>query len=463
MNRIFFLALSFAALAGTANGKVTLKEWSVPARLQSQKLVNSADLPQITLVGDVTAPGAARVRVAMAETALGQNSKVRFTSLKDGESQTLDAAQLAMWGGKSALFNGDTVRVEAILGAGESDVTVQVDSVLAFSDEPVPGDSKASAGDARPESLCGTDNRVPLIDNRSGRLNGGCTGWLVANGAVLTAGHCDTVAGHILEVNVPASQSNGTAVAAAVRDQFPVLANSVTSVNGGVGKDWAVFRAGPNNLNEQAHVLHGFFRMTSELPAAGGLLRVTGCGVDNTPPGSDPNTCGGRNDAGDCTHPAPNAQTRTQQTATGPFGSENGAGGVISLSHSVDTEPANSGSPIIWEANGFTIGIHSHGGCTVMGGANAGTSFELNDLENTIAAVPGAPAANCRYVDLVKAPGGLEDGGIFQPFDTFGEAVTSVPAGGRISIVTGNYSVSGLVISKAMTISAPVGPVRLGN
>jgi len=311
-------------------------------------------------------------------------------------------------------------------------------------------------------TLCGADNRVASTDNRVGRINGGCTGWLVANGAVLTAGHCRIVAGSILEVNVPASQANGARVAAAVQDQFPVLAGSITTVTNGVGDDWTVCRVGPNNLGQSAHVLHGFFRMTRELPGVDETIRITGCGIDNTPQGSQPSACGNRDNAGTCTHFGLNAQSQTLQTSTGGFTGESGSEPGISLQYAVDTEPANSGSPIIWEATGFAVGIHTAGGCTSSGGANNGTSFELNALELAIAAVPGP---NARYLDTLKVPGGAEDGTVFQPHDTFSEAANAVPAGGRLSIVRGTYfgTANRGLYSKAMTLSAPVGAVILGQ
>lgn len=454
MKAICFVTLLAAAtpslvLGGPARPE---KQWVQRVAFSSGSLSNLSDQPQEKIVGVLSAPAASRVRVALTQAALGTASAVRFVSLKDGQTQTLNAAQLEMWSARSALFNGDSVRLEVILAPGDRDVSVQVEEVLAFSmqiDDVNGADSSASP--LAPETLCGGDDRGASNDNRVGRLSGNCTGWLVANGAVLTAGHCFTVAGDILEVNIPASGPDGATVASAVQDQFPVLAGSITRGldDSVLGNDWGVFRLGPNSLGQFAHQLHGFFRMTRELPAPGGGTRVTGCGVDNSPQGSQPSVCSGDR----C---GLNAQNQTLQTATGTFTAETGSGSAISLSYAVDTEPANSGSPIIWEGTGFTIGIHTNGGCVENGGANTGTSFELDALENAIAAVPGP---NCRYLDPIKAPGGAEDGTVFRPHDTLVEAVNAVPAGGRLSIVAGAYSPGGVPFTKAMTIGAPVGTV----
>ena len=314
------------------------------------------------------------------------------------------------------------------------------------------------------ETLCGGDERVASTDNRVGRINGNCTGWLISNGGVLTAGHCGIAPGSIFEVNVPASQANGTTVGAAMRDQFPVLAGSITTINNGPGNDWTVCRLSTNNLGQYAHELHGFFRMARELPAVGQSLRITGCGVDVTPQGTQPTVCVAFNSQGTCTHSGPNAQNQTLQTSTGPFFGANGT----ALLYAVDTEPANSGSPIIWEGNEFTIGIHSFGGCTSDGGANSGTWFGLNTLENAIATVPGP---NTRYLDTVNYPGAPADtGSIFAPDHSLRAAYDHVPNGGIISMVRGNYSRTAFGNTgtfgndgKTVRLEAPVGPVTIGQ
>ena len=429
------------------------------ASLSSGVFANTTGEFETHVVGEVKAVGAARVRVPLSVINLGRSSKIRFVSLADGQSQTLDSAQLALWSYTSALFNGDAVRLELVVAAGDQGVSVQVTRVLGFVDQAESDGVSDCCGGGEVESLCGPDNRGSSSDNRVGRIGGRCTGWLVSNGAVLTAGHCGIGAGEIFEVNVPASLANGTQVTSAIQDQYPVIAGSITTVNLSIGHDWSVFRIGPNSLNQSAFQ-YGYFRMTRELPAGNATTRVTGCGIDNSPLGSQPMVCGNTDTAGNCTHFGLNAQNQTLQTSTGAFSSEVGGGNAISLRYAVDTEPANSGSSIIWEGNGFTVGIHTNGGCTTSGGTNSGTSFELDALENAIAAVPGP---NCRYLDFVKAPGGAENGTVFEPHDSLGEAINSVPVGGTLSVVGGSYSAVGVPLDKAMTITAPVGTVHFGN
>ncbi len=448
-------------LAGlTASSRAFEPLWhSQPVALAAGSLANTGSQPQTTLLGYLSAPNATLLRVGLKGFVLDSGVSIRITALSDGQTQTLNAGQIESWGQRSAIFNGTAVKLELLLPPGAAQSGVVISQLWWQGPE-------ASTDDCCPRratrTLCGPDNRVPSADNRVGRINGGCTGWLVSNGAVLTAGHCGIAAGSILEVNVPASSANGNRVAASVQDQFPVLAGSITTVNAGVGNDWTVCRVGPNNLGQSAHRLHGFFRMTRELPAESAILRVTGCGIDNSPVGSQPSVCGNRDSAGNCTHFGLNAQSQTLQTSTGTFAAEATAGTGIRLTYQVDTEPANSGSPIIWEQTGFAVGIHTAGGCSSGGGANNGTSFELDALENAIAGVPGA---NTRYLDTINVPGGAEDGTVFQPFNSLVEAVPSVPNTGVLCMVPGNYtgSANRTIITRPMTLTAPVGTVVLGE
>ena len=80
--------------------------------LSSGLLSNVTGEPQEHFIGTLKASGAARVRVRVSEGSLGAGGSVRFTSVKDGQSQRLDARQLQMWGHTSAMFNGEKVRVE---------------------------------------------------------------------------------------------------------------------------------------------------------------------------------------------------------------------------------------------------------------------------------------------------------------------------------------------------------------
>lgn len=409
--------------------------------------------------GMVSWSGTRWIRVHLGESNLGAASYVVLTSAFDGQEQALDAETLAAWSGVSAAFHGDAVTVALHVAPGEKGVFVRVTGVTVPLEQPGdPGDQPA------PRTICGaTDDRVAIVDNRVGRLPGsGCTGWLVSNGAVLTAGHCGVAVGHVLEFNVPASTANGNLVTANVNDQYPVTSVS-TVVNGGAGNDYQVLGIGPNSMTKnRAHVVNGFFRMVNTTPANGATVRVTGFGVDNTPagPGGPGAACCDSDNDSVCEFNC-NSATQTEQTHAAAYSGLSGS----THQYVVDTMPANSGSPIIWEAFGVTIGIHTFGSCTSSGGTNGGTSFGLIGLRNAIRDFPGPLAI---YVD-----GGVSglptNGGVFEPYNHVWQGVSAVQNGGIVSIVKGNYPASSgeTFIAgggfKAMTLEAPVGTVTIGN
>jgi hypothetical protein len=412
-------------------------------------------------LGSVYVPGAPSIRLHVADYNLGKSSYLTLTSLADGEMQRLDAQSLPEWYEWSATFNGDEVDVSLHVAPGDAGVFVEVDQVR--TPEPL-----ADKGPGTVASICGdNDDRVGSNDSRVARMpSSGCTGWLVSNGAVLSAGHCPVAAGDVIEFNVPPSQANGTTVAASTNDQYPINMGTVTFQSDGRGRDWMVFGVNRNaNTGARAHLAQGFFYMTTAAPAIGATLRVTGCGLDNLPggPGGPGAPCCDADGDGNCEFNC-NATSQTQQTATGPLDDLDGT----IIEHDVDTTPANSGSPIIWEATGaYTIGIHTQGGCDdfISGFDNHGTRFNHGPLAN---AVHGFLGLNTVYA-IGFSSGLPANGGVFEPFQNVNAAVTAVPHGGRIGLVPGNYPrASGNAFTagadgKSMTFVAPAGPAVIGN
>ncbi|MDP6839803.1 MAG: trypsin-like serine protease, partial [Planctomycetota bacterium] len=251
-----------------------------------------------------------------------------------------------------------------------------------------------------------------------------------------------------VEFNVPASLANGTTVAAAPDDQYPVDTTSFSwrfdGSGQGLGKDWSVFAVFENsNTGLMPHEVYGFpYRITREAPSAGNTIRITGFGVDNTPVGSTGNR---------------NAQNQTNQTHTGGYLSENTGGSSADISHEyqVDTMGGNSGSPILWNSQNLAIGIHTNAGCSSTNG-NTGTSFEVNALESAINAFPGW---GTEHVDVGHPLPVSESGSVYRPWDTVAEGVSAASAGGVISLVTGTYTEGAQVISKQLDLAAPIGTV----
>jgi V8-like Glu-specific endopeptidase len=375
------------------------------------------------------------LRLQFSDYNLGEKSYIVITSLLDGSSQRLDARTLDVWQGSSAYFNGDAVELELHVAPGETGIFVKIQEITV-------GEEVTINPDATEEICYTTDDRVSSNDPAVGRIMTiGCTGWLISNGAGLTAGHC-VGTGHVLQFNVPASTSNGTPVNPPAEDQYPITYTG--STNGGEGNDWAVFRIGTNNNGDSVGQRQGaFFRMSIDLSPT--TVRETGYGIDGPPPLF-----------GDG---AKNSDSQTQQTHAGPFVSETiSSPSVVVIRFQIDDENGNSGSPVIDTANLVTIGIATHAGCTASGGSNAGTGFENNNLENAIQTFPGT---NVEYVDRYH-PVATENGTVFRPWNTVTEGVNGASSNAILSIVRGTYSES-LTITKPLTLAAPVGTVIIGQ
>lgn len=373
------------------------------------------------------------LRIEFGDCQLGEHSFILMRALQDSGWQRLDTRYLDIWNHASAYFRGDQVLLELHAAPGEQGLSLTVAQI----------EFGVAGNEGAISTLCGGDDRVAASDARIGRIRGvGCTGWLISNGAHLTAGHCAAGSMTVLEFNVPPSTCSGAIVPSDPNDQYPVIGASVQFVDGGRGDDWCVFDCGPNSNTGLTPIRaqQSFFRVSRDsIPTQ---VRITGYGIDNTPVG--------------CTLDR-NEDSQTEQTSTGPFQEELFENANdIALLYECDTERGNSGSPVQWPGTDISIGIHTHGTCEDPDAltANWGTSFEHATARATINAFPGA---GVRYVDaghLVT----LEDGTVFRPYDVVSEGVSAVPAGGILSIATGTYT-QPQTITKAMTIQAPVGSV----
>ena len=287
----------------------------------------------------VQVPNATWIRLNFKDANLGSASYIKLTSLADGASQTLNAKSLSQANNKSAYFNGDAVLVE--MHAVRPDWWgIQ----LSISELEV-GEESFSI-----ESQCGSaDNRSPSNNPAVARVTNGCTAWILDNDNLVTAGHCaDNMTA--IEFNVPQSNSNGGRVRSAPRDQYTIIRSSIEFSDNGPGNDWAVFRVQNNSETGRSprQEQGSSFKLvrTTNLDT----IRITGHGVDS----------GSRN--------------AVQQTHTGDFVSLSGG----RIRYRVDTEGGNSGSPVIDNATGDAVGVHTHAGCNTNGtGSNQGTHTNL--------------------------------------------------------------------------------------
>lgn len=410
--------------------------------------------------------GAPWLRVHFGEVNLGSKSQIVVTSLEDGAQQALDAISLQEWGNSSAYFNGDAVSVELNVAAEDEGVFYEIDEVMVgewATGQPSDG---MSSPNIAPDSVCGaTDDRTASSNPAVGRIVPvGCTGWIVSNGALLTAGHCNTGSMTTIEFNVPASSSSGTVRHPGPQDQYPIVGMIVSS-NGGSGNDWAVFGAGKNAppapATPQLPALRqdAFFRLSAGLIPSN--VVVTGYGVDGPAP------CFGDSRQPGCTSSAPprNAASQTQQTHSGPSLGLTGT----HWEYRVDTEGANSGSPI-HVVGDIAVGVHTHGSGSTCpsgpkatpGASNGGTAFNNTALATAIEQFPTQVVGqDVVYVDRGH-PSGQTIGTVFSPFRSVTAGVNVVQNNGIVSIVKGTYDET-LTISRKMTLTAPVGLVTIGQ
>ncbi|MBL9032743.1 MAG: hypothetical protein JNM80_13700 [Phycisphaerae bacterium] len=359
---------------------------------------------------EVTVPGSPWMRIHFTgDTVLaGPNrreggSTLTITSLRDGSTQYFDAISLPEWSNTSAIFNGDTVRVElwAVPGAGEN--RVRIDNVIAGIDL------------GGPDTICGaTDDRVPWNEPRVARMTTGCTGWLISrNGAAneaLSAGHCisNGQAGVLMLFNVPPSTAAGALVAPPVEFQFPIQTASIQSVNpAAVGEEFSRFNMNNNSntgLSPRVAQGRGAYTLASSAPTGGtAATTVRGFGVVNDQAGI----------------PAVPAQwMQINKTHTAAYAGRAGN----RINYVTDTDGGNSGSPVtqfIGSPIAFeqAIGIHTDGFCP--GTFNSGTAIDQPDLQAALNAPAGtalaydASAHRALSTTFASNNGGSDGGSIF--------------------------------------------------
>jgi len=305
-------------------------EWEYNNKTRSQARTGEAD--HIIEIADAT-----WLRVYFEKVNLGANGYVKITSLTDGATQILDATKMKQWNNSSAYFNGNKVAIDIV--DPDKNVTLSVKEVDA-------GEPQVSIF-----SQCGpNDDRISSNDAAIGRIVPvGCTGWIIKNGKMVTAGHCTGSSMQVLEFNVPQSNSNGSIVHPDPSDQY-----TITNVIEG-SLDWAVFETFDNSQTGLSAIDAQGKSFDVKQVSSAGTIRITGYGVDT------------------------GSSNQTQQTHTGPFSSATSS----KLYYTVDTEGGNSGSPVVEESSGLAIGVHTNGGCGSTG-TNSGTNAQVSAFWNAM-------------------------------------------------------------------------------
>ncbi len=327
---VMLMFLPFFTMAQTK----PLAKHSSPYALKMKSSAQKSSSTQI-ITETVSESGAIWLRLFFEDVNLGDKSTLTIKSALDGATQVLTSKTIKTWSNSSAYFNGDKVIVTLNVAPGESSVGFTINEL--------------SVGDIDPnaKSQCGpVDDRVDSADDAIGRIVPiGCTGWIITNGRLVTAGHCVGSRAQIIEFNVPKSNPDRTIVHPGPEDQYPIgnfvspYPNSPSTAN-----DWAVFTASPNTQTGLTVIqAQGkSFNVVQSNP--GSNITITGFGTDT---GID---------------------NQTQQTHTGPLSSVTNT----FVRYRTDTTGGNSGSPIIDTATGNAVGVHAYGGCSGSGGSNFG-------------------------------------------------------------------------------------------
>ena len=357
----------------------------------------------------VVVAGASWMRLVFEEIRLPERgAHLRITSVRDGGQQVLDARACAQWRNATAYFNGEDVQVEIVAEARSGRCRVVLASVTAGV-PPIPSFSQ-----------CGlNDDRVLSNDARVARtMPVGCTAWMIDDCShnFLTAGHCSGPTLQVVQFDVPLSNGDGSVNHPPPEHQYTVDVGSKQSSIGGMGDDWGYFGVFPNPVTglRPYQRQQATFELAADAPAPGGAVttRVTGYGADVTPP----------------------EHNQVQQTATGSYVSYAGS----TIGYRTDTESGNSGSPVVWEQTNEAIGIHTHGGCSSLGGANTGTAISHVPLQVAIANPVGE--CECRGESSTYCTGKVNSQGCLETISATGTPSLSAGAGSFVIGASGILS-----------------------
>lgn len=376
---------------------------SLVAPTDSGWIALQTNTPQIVFTAEVSAPGAAWMRLAFDVLELpemiegGTCAELVLTSLADGAVQVLNRKTAREWNNTSAYFNGDLVRVEIIASYSTSPARVRIANIW-------------TEATGVPRNTCGpTDDRTASQDIRVGRaLPIGCTAWLItdANRCLLSAGHCAASDGtnlQVIQFNVPLSTSNGTMNHPPPEFQFAVDRSSLQTQQGGtaIGNDWAYFGCFQNATTGLTpfETQGAAFDLSPTPPTGDGrLIRKTGFGT--------------------VTSPVSPTLNLAQKTLSGPLTVVNNT----TVQYPIDSSGGDSGSPVFQEADQKAIAIHTNGGCP-SSGVNSGCSIHHADLQIALANPRGVCIPN--YLDF-SFPNGRPE-----PIDPNGTTVLHIAAIGR--------------------------------
>jgi hypothetical protein len=305
-----------------------------------------------------------RVKFDLSKTRLRPSETLRLTSDFDGYTQEFENNDiLAAWGGMSAFFNGNKVKIQVLSDGREEAPKVEIAGIVA---------SANRSTLTQKESLCNsTDRRTPSRSRREGRLMPiGCTAFLVNDAAscFLTAAHCRQGAEQgVVQFHVPDSDADGKVRHPQPKHQYPVdPASIIASDKATPGDDWMYF----GTLNNPETKLSAYAAQKSRHKLLKAAINASEVGdILIAGYGSAQNK----------------TRSQTQLTHIASFeGIRNFRGGLPVITYLTDTTSGSSGAAILDTSSGKVIGIHTNGECSKFGGYNYGTPLSNPNLQKAM-------------------------------------------------------------------------------
>jgi hypothetical protein len=316
-----------------------------------------------------------RLKFSTTKTVFQAGYVLRVVSVADGHQQEFKTKkEFRKWMGTSAYFNGDTLKVQWIVGS--TDIKrKQLGTQTAFPQFQVTGvyTSAKQNTSSTTETLCSpNDRREPAQLSYVGRLLPKiCTAWLIDDkqGCLLTAGHCArNLTKGVVQFHVPSSGSDGEMRHPSPRQQYPIDVRSLQYASDvATGNDWMYFGTHPNlesALTPRQAIKDTFKLFWGDMLPVGEVadIQITGYG---------------RAENATANH------ALTQHTGEF-FGVRTGKDKIPVLTYTTDTTKGDSGSAILDTGTRQVIGIHTTGGCSSTGGYNYGTLITHPPLQEAI-------------------------------------------------------------------------------
>ncbi len=373
------------------------------------------------------------VRLFLESTVLKRGSYVRITSLADGRSQRLGAAQLAEWNFSTLRFRGGAVKVELVAAPGTSGNSVTVSQVKA-------GVGPNRATPPAIQKVCGNvDSRVRsfhpavarlTIDYKDGSSAFG-SAWIIEahddlknpeQHCMLSAGHnFEGAIGGIVEFDVPLSDGDCSPNSSDARHTFPIVMGSVEFRLNGPGDDWAVFFPGRNEDGETAFEVQNAAVTLQPGVAVGERICKYGYGVVGLGSANpDSNFCACDTNIIDDRHRLNLVQTKSCGTVLAVNGPNNPdlKSNSVDIVHDLDTCGGDSGGLITLESDStVAVAIHISGSCDGASNQNGATGLDNPRLQEAIHACemnfpapPGTPVLPETLVVQLREHFGVKGG-----------------------------------------------------